>query len=145
MTTDFEPLYAAFFTSITSRVTGLVTTGRRLRMWSELTPIQQPALFMAQTGELPSTVTGLPSKWTLTFDLYLYLNSGPAFDRVPAIELNAFLAQIRAAFAPDNLTRNAFTLGGLVQHCRIAGAIETFDGTLGDQSVAIIPVEILTV
>jgi hypothetical protein len=34
-------------------------------------------------------------------------------------------------------------LGGLVQHCWIAGRITTDEGVLGGQSVAIVPVEIL--
>jgi len=35
------------------------------------------------------------------------------------------------------------TLGGLVHDCRIAGDIETDEGRLGQQAVAIIPIEII--
>jgi hypothetical protein len=35
------------------------------------------------------------------------------------------------------------TLGGLVNYCRIEGDIETDEGLLGEQAVAIIPVSIL--
>ena len=36
------------------------------------------------------------------------------------------------------------TLGGLVHDCRIAGDIETDEGRLGDQAVAIIPIEMMS-
>jgi hypothetical protein len=59
--------------------------------------------------------------------------------------LNPLLDAIAAALAPTgaDLVAGAQTLGGLVKHCWISGAIETDEGALGGQAVAIVPVEIL--
>lgn len=105
-----------------------------------VTDNQQPALFQAQKNELAHRQQGLGTVWTLTVDVYIYTSStGSAF---PSTQLNNIADAIEAALQPDNPVRNTNTLGGLVQHCRIEGAIETDEGTLGDQAVAIIPIVI---
>ena len=62
----------------------------------------------------------------------------------PSSVMNPLLDAVTAALAPDNPINTAQTLGGTVAHCWIEGAIETDEGTLGDQAVAIVPVRILT-
>ena len=59
--------------------------------------------------------------------------------------LNPLLDAVVAALAPGgaDLAVNAQTLGGLVSHCWLAGKIETDEGALGGQAVAILPVEIV--
>ena len=52
-----EPIYAALFARIAGAA-NFVTTARRLRHWSELTPAEQPALFMLQKAEVaPSDIS----------------------------------------------------------------------------------------
>ena len=45
--------------------------------------------------------------------------------------------------AADAALRNVQTLGGLVSDCWISGKIETDEGALGGQAVAIIPIEMI--
>jgi hypothetical protein len=122
--------------------TGAITSSRTLKHWSDVAPVSQPALFQAHkndTAEVP--VRGAPTKWNLRFDIYLYVNTAGK-EMPPSQEMNPLLDAIDAALAPTAGTE-VQTLGGLVHHCWISGSIETDEGTLGDQAVAIIPVDIL--
>lgn len=136
-----ESVYAALF----ARASGageFRTISRRLRHWGDVAPIDQPALFQAQRRETPEQQRGLPAKWRLVADLYIYANSGADPGITPTTELNVLLDAVENAFAPDPVT-GVQTLGGLASHCWISGPIETDEGTLGEQAVAIVPIEIL--
>jgi hypothetical protein len=137
-----ETIYAALFAKV-SAISGLVTASRRLRHWSDVKSSEQPALFQIQKTEDPTQKRGLPTVWNLDADLYLYVHSGKDHSAIPSTQLNRFLDAIEAALAPTDPVTNAQTLGGLVSHCWISGRIETDEGVLGDQAVAIIPVAIL--
>jgi hypothetical protein len=118
----------------------LVTLSRRLRHWSEVAPALQPALYLVQRQEKPRQDKGRPPVWELGLDLYLYVHApDPAAPVAPL--LNRALDAIDAAFAPD--PSGVDTLGGTVSRCWIDQAgIETDEGTLGDQAVAIVPLSI---
>lgn len=134
-----EPIYAALFAKLAT-VPGVVTASRKLKHWADVSPIEQPALFQAQKSEVAARTTGLNPKWTLDVTLYVYVNTSG--DVSPTTTLNDVLDAICAALAPlPGLTQ---TLAGLVHDCRIEGAIETDEGTLGDQAIALIPVRIIT-
>ena len=139
MSTNREPIYSALFARLIA-VPGLVTTSRRLKHWVDVGAQLQPALFQAQRNETAMQVSGLPVKWTFKLDVYLYVRTDGGQSPGPII--NPFLDAIEAALAP-NAVETVQTLGGLVKHCWIDGAIETDEGTLGDQAVAIIPITIL--
>lgn len=137
-----EAIYAALFARL-SAIPGLVTTSRKLRHWTDVPPPEQPALFQAQGNQTAQPQTGLPPKWLLSADVYIYVRTTGA--DAPGPVINPILDAVTDALAPDNPVRNTCTLGGLVEWARIEGAIETDEGTLGDQAVAIIPINILAV
>lgn len=134
-----EPIYAALFKLLA--VPGLVTVSRKLLHWADVPAVQQPALFMAQGVETAMRTTGLPPKWEFAVKLYLYVNTTGAASPAPLV--NVVLDSICAALVP-RLAGATQTLGGLVHDARIEGAIETDEGTLGDQAVCIIPIRIIT-
>ena len=135
-----EPIYAAIFALVASSP-AFITTSRKLRHWSDVGPSEQPALFQAQKRETATQSTGKPTVWHGSLDLYVYVNTAGAVS--PGTVLNPLLDAIDAAFE-RHPARGPQTLGGLVQWCRIEGAIETSEGTLGDIEVAIIPIHFLT-
>lgn len=138
--TPREKLYTALFNTLVA-ATGVTTASRRLQHWSEITPNLMPALFLVQKTETPLHRMGLPPRWTLTADVYVYAcQSDPT--QAPAPLLNGLLDAIETALAPNPIT-NVQTLGGLCSHCAIAGPLVTDEGTLGDVAVAIIPIEIV--
>jgi hypothetical protein len=146
---DREQIYAALW-SLASGAASFATKERRLRHWSQVTPAEQPALFMAEKqGRAAVPVLGAPTVWTLKADLYLYVHSSDPY-LSPATLLNPLIDAVEAALWPTTIGpggRFVQTLGlpGIVQHAQISGDIETDEGVLGDQAIAIIPVEILCV
>ncbi|HTW53153.1 MAG TPA: hypothetical protein VME45_14775 [Stellaceae bacterium] len=140
-----EPIYAALFGLIESAA-DFAAVDRRLRHWSDVAPAEQPAIFMAQKTELAKINTlGAPTVWTLSVDLYIYAHSSDPY-LAPATVLNPLLDAVEAALAPSATTGiQDLGLPAQVQHAYISGKIETDEGVLGDQAVAIVPVEILCV
>ena len=138
-----EPIYAALF-DLAAGAAGFVTAERRLRHWSDVASAEQPALFMTQKSEVASVKTlGAPTVWTLLIELYLYAHSSDPY-LSPATVLNPLVDAVEAALAPAATTGlQDLGLPSMVQHAMIAGKIETEEGVLGDQAIAIIPVEIL--
>jgi len=135
-----EAIYSALFTLV-SAAPGLVTKSRKLLHWNDVPPSQRPALFMAQRRESTMQVTGRPTVWTLHVDLYVYVST--LGNDYPGQALNPILDAI-ATKLDYPYAGQPQTLGGLVQWARIEGSIETDEGTLGNDAVAIIPVSILT-
>ena len=138
-----EPIYAALF-ALALRAAGFVTAERRLRHWSGVSPAEQPALFMSQKAETATVKTlGAPTVWTLLADLYLYVHSSDPYT-APATLLNPLVDAVEAALGPVAATGiQDLGLPHMVSHAYIAGKVESDEGVLGDQAVAIIPVEIL--
>jgi hypothetical protein len=134
-----EPIYAALWGKLQD-LPGIVTSSRRLKHWSDVSKDEQPAIFQAQAGELAVQRRGLPTKWTLSVTVYVYVNAGADPDESPAPALNDLLDALEAALAPD--PGGFQTLDGLVVNCWISGKIETLEGILGGQEVALVPIEI---
>ena len=138
-----EPIYAALFARV-ANAASFVTAARRLRHWSEVSPAEQPALFMRQKGESAGGAErGTPTVWTLTLELYVYAHADDSYV-APATVLNPLVDAVEAALAPVAATGTQdLGLPDTVRHACIAGKIEITEGVLRDQAVAIIPVEIL--
>lgn len=139
MRTPREPIYAALF-ALVSGAASFVTKSRTLKHWNDVKGPEQPAIFQAQKSETVMRETRMPPKWLLRVDLYVYVKTAGAGS--PGEILNPLLDALDAALG-EPFPGQPQTLGGLVEYARIAGAIETSEGTLGDQEVAIVPIEIL--
>ena len=134
-----EAIYSALFEKV-SAAAGFATASRLLQHWGDVAPAQQPALFQTQKGEAVMQQTNRPPIWRYSVDLYVYAYSNnPSVS--PAIQLNGLIDAIETALAPAFPPENQ-TLGGLVTYARISGQIQTDEGVLGQQAVAIIPIEI---
>ena len=77
-----ESIYAALWEKVSTAVAAdFVTIQRRLRHYAEVTPAEQPAIFMAETGGYAGHLAGTrtdyqtnaPVVWTLTADFYIYI------------------------------------------------------------------------
>jgi hypothetical protein len=151
MITARETLYAAIFAKfagITFSSGGKTTfgyTSRRLYHWDDLELADFPAMMQVQTREAVKQTRGLPPKWTLEMDLYIYVRTEAQSDDsvIPSQLLNPILDAIDAALKPDDLKSGVCTLGGLVSHAWIEGSVETSEGNLGDLEVAVVPLSIL--
>jgi|SRR6185437_3978582 len=135
-----EPIYAALF-ALLSGAAGFSTVGRRLQSWED-TPAQ-PALFQIQAGEKASEkFPGAPLRWQLSVRAWIYCQSDASPTSVPSSVLNPLVDAVVAALSPTPAGEKQ-TLGGLVLNAWVDGEIRIFEGVLGQQAVAIIPISIL--
>ena len=140
-----ESVYAALW-SLVAQAGAFATASRRLRHWADVSPAEQPAVFLCEKGsEAKVKALGAPVVWTLHADFYLYAHSSDPYT-APATILNPLLDAVEAALAPSPATGiQDLGMPNVVQHAYISGKIETGEGVLGDQAIAIVPVEILCV
>lgn len=149
-----ETLYSAVF-ALFAGAADFKTTGRRVKTWADVDADRQPALFMAQGNETATRTKGLPTKWQLDAKLYLYCRAenddapiGPVMN--PLVDKITALIETKANPAGEDHPRiklapgetNTLGIAG-VSHCWIEGTIQTDEGALGSQGVAIIPISIL--
>lgn len=116
------------------------TKSRRLKHWSEVDKRVQPALFMAQVGETAQARATMLTQWQFNVDLYIYVFVTDT--QAPAQALNPLLDLVGHAIRPNHEGINNLGLEA-VTHCAIDGKIETDEGTLGNQAIAIVPITIL--
>jgi hypothetical protein len=137
-----EPIYARLF-DIACGCGEFATMSRKLKHWSDVPASQRPALFQTQGNPvaIAPEALGQATRWLLPVKLYIYLSTRGALS--PGEAANPILDALDAAFAPHP-ARGIQTLGGLVQWARIEGPVETSEGTLGDDEVLIVPVNILS-
>jgi hypothetical protein len=139
-----EPIYAALW-SLASGATEFAVADRRLRHWSDVSPAEQPALFMSEKGGLATHKRpGAPTVWTLYADFFVYVHSSDPY-AAPATILNPLIDALELALAPSPVTGLQQLGLPSVQHAWIAGKVETDEGVLGDQAVAVVPIEIVCV
>jgi hypothetical protein len=138
-----EAIYSALW-ALGAGSVRYVSSDRRLRHWADVAPIEQPALFMSEKGGLATVkALGAPVVWTLYADFYLYVHSSDPY-QAPATILNPLLDALEKAISPSPATGiQNLGLPTMVSHAYIAGKVETDEGVLGDQAIAIVPVEIL--
>ena len=124
---------------------GIITTGRRLVQWDEIDPPLQPALFLVQERESFARVvqhSGGPPMKTLTLTAYVYAKQGGLTTNPGDPNLNSVLDAIEAVLFPTNGTKQNLGIPG-VQRVEIAGPLEYDGGVLGNQAIAVIPLEVL--
>ena len=146
MAINREAIYSALW-DLVSGAAQFATADRRLRHWADVSPAEQPALFMSQLtqrGETHQAAFNLPVVWTLDADLFIYVHSTDPY-LTPAILLNPLIDAVELALAPDPTGFQTLGLPEMVRHARMQGEIKTAEGVLGDQEFAIIRIEILCV
>ena len=148
-----EALYSAFFSQAQAAAlaAGVVSTGRRFKLWTDVPPEQQPALFQVQKDEEPYEQRGRPTRWYLKLQLFLYINVGedPVTPQTPV--LNPIIDAIEAAFPINRatgfqqLTAPWESQGGRGAYNVCWEKVEYFEDVLGGttgQAVAVIDVRI---
>ena len=140
-----EAIYGALWV-LGSGAARFASANRRLRHWTDVATAEQPALFMSEKGGHAAIKRlGAPIVWTLYAEFYIYVHSSDPY-LAPGTVLNPLIDALEATLAPTPTTGiQNLGMPEMVQHAYIAGKIETDEGILGDQAIAIVPVEILCV
>ncbi len=113
------------------------TVSDRLRLWGDVAPDQQPAVFLVTHRE-QDDYRGLGLyRRRLELGLWCYSRS----DSAPgAPDLDTMMEAFEAAFnVADNMSTNSNTLGGLVYWCRIEGKTLKDPGDLDNQTLLVVP------
>lgn len=135
-----EPIYKALFDKL-NELPQFVTKSRKLLHWQDVPKHNQPALFTSQDSEHAETTTSEPTVWTLRVDVYVYSWSAGEDAATKLNELiDAVCNKINATHPVTG--RSMLLTQDAAYFCRVSGTIDISEGTLGDQSVAIIPIEI---
>jgi hypothetical protein len=140
-----EQIYTALW-ALGANAARFASANRRLRHWTDVAPAEQPALFMSEKGgQAAIKKLGAPIVWTLYAEFYIYAHTSDPY-LAPATILNPLIDAFEAALAPSP-TSGIQNLGlpQMVQHAYISGKVQTDEGVLGDQAIAIVPVEILCI
>lgn len=137
-----EEIMEALFTLLQT-TSGIVTFGRRLKLWNNVPAEQQPALFLVEHSEARlNSLRGTPGRLQLLAQIFLYVKTTD-MEVIGGTELNNLIDAIEATLAPADPKVNVQTLGGLVDRCWINGTIIKDPGDIDGQALAIIPINIL--
>lgn len=118
------------------------TVTRRLKLFSDVPPSEQPYLCMAEHDEeYGKRAIGQPPILILPVTFVMYLHTVDS--KTPlAPTLNGIMDALDTFFLPDNFS-GRYTIGGLVEHCWIEGKVFKDPGDIDDQGMITVPVRIL--
>ena len=144
MNVSRESVFVALFGLLSQlKNSPFLTVSRRWEPYQNFAPEQQPALFVMQDNQRGEQKAYGLQKWTLKASLWIYCYQGAEDDFVASTTLNNLLDLVEAAIQPAPGFERQM-LGGIVQNCFIDGEIDVVEGVLGQQSVARIPITIIT-
>ncbi len=139
-----EAIYSAVLDKLSS-IADFKIKSRRIKHWSDVAPADFPCFFLNQRFESAEQEKKLPTKWTLSIDLVIYVHSGGDHNVIVSSLINALVDKIELALKPNPLTGyTTLDIPG-VSHCWIGGPIEHDEGVLGDIGVVIVPLDILAI
>ncbi len=146
MNSPRETIYGALFALLQTAVDGLnfKTVSRRVQIWSQIPPEEQPALFMRQVREVAVGQRGTPNKWELFVDVPIYAYAGSGPNDLTAPTLNAAVDRIEKLIPSNGPIVQNLGLKG-VSEVRILGEIMYGEGAISGQGVAVVPLRIIAV
>lgn len=122
-----------------------VTMSRRVVLFSDCPA--QPACYQAEHGDTVAQVTGMPYKTIIEAKWIIYQNVAQDPTQLGAVENNLIIEGCYRALAPlpndPGFPYKRNTLGGLVHHCFISGALFKDPGDLDGQGMMVIPIKLL--
>jgi hypothetical protein len=119
------------------------TVSRRARIWTNVTPAEQPAVFLVKARETLDQTTWEAPRYRLSYLVLCYLRADAAPNLIPEVEINKVLDAVDATLLGTPPGEKQ-TLGGVVENCWIEGDVMIDTGILDQQIVIVIPVSILT-
>lgn len=143
-----ETIYAALFALVDqAQLNGArawVTSSRKWQSWTDVSPSNQPALFVRQgiQDADQNTDYGL-TRWKLRASLWIYCQHPPDGSN-PSTLINNLLTAVKTVLQPVPADKQ--TLGGLVNNCYIEGRVLIDEGLAPQdtQCIVVIPISIIT-
>jgi hypothetical protein len=145
-----DPIYAAIVTQLSALIAApynlVQVVSRGFLVWDQAS--LQPAIYIVPVTEAGEYKRGLPTKWKLTIDLYVYVKWVDSVNQgVTALaQIMDAIDYILSPTGPNGVKMdNGYvnTLGGLVVYCALQGAADISGGFLNQsQTIARMPVEV---
>lgn len=130
-----------FTSPLSSGATQFVSISRRLKLWTDVSRDQRPALFMTCHGESPTyRAENVPAYNKLSVRLFVYLDASDE-NTIGDTDISIILDSIDAALSPGPGEQRQ-TLGNLVSHCRVDGEILRDPGDIDGDGMIIIPISV---
>ncbi len=136
-----EQIMQALF-ALVSGSSSYVTASRRLRLWTDVSSGEKPAIFQYERDDMYANGKNYLPIVEMSVDLFVYIDAGKDQSIAPITVLNPLIDAIDAALKPSPVT-NKQTLGGLVSHCYIDGKVMKDPGDIDGDGIALIPIKIL--
>jgi hypothetical protein len=143
MAFDREAVFQALYTKLSGALAP-VSVSRRVKMWTDVAPSEQPAVFIDQGDQEGEWNANRALKWKVKASIYVYVNDTSEVGPAPA--MNDLVTKIDRALEAtpfEGGVHGGTTLGGIVFAARVVGVTDS-GGALGDQGVAVIDVEVIT-
>ncbi len=115
--------------------TGFGTISRRVIPWTDNPP--QPCLFLINESDDYQVRTQQPPIRTMKIEVMIYTDVGRDKSMAAGVTLNNFADALDAAIPYSDSQWGRNTLGGIVQDCRINGAMEYYPGDLASQAIGV--------
>jgi hypothetical protein len=115
------------------------SVNKKLKLWADVPPDQQPAAFLVTHKEIDDYVGLGLSRRRLELMIMCYSRSD---NSIGQDDLDIMMDSFETSFgqnAVDNFSTNQNTLGGLVYWCRIEGKVFKDPGDIDNQTLLFIP------
>lgn len=152
MSADFEKVSVALLARFKARLGGRIKEySRRSETFDQVSSEMQPALVQMLLRASADSAPGTPTTWTLYYVVVLLARAATDdHDKTSETELNALVGMVEDALKRQDgespfMDPEHTTLGGLVTHCFINGVVDYVQGEAGEQSFAMLPIEVLVV
>jgi len=137
-----EQIMQALF-ALVSGSSSFVTASRRLKLWTDVSEAEKPAIFQYERDDVYSNGKQYLPIVEMNVELYVYTAPGMDSGVTPISILNPLIDAIDAALRPGPASNGRQTLGGLVSHCYIDGKVMKDPGDIDGDGIAVIPIKIL--
>ena len=128
--------------ALVSSSSSFVTASRRLKLWTDLSAAEKPAIFQYERDDTYSNGKQYLPIVEMNVELYVYTAPGMDSGITPVSIMNPLLDAIDAALATGRVNGKQ-TLGGLVSHVWIDGKVMKDPGDIDGDGLAMIPIKIL--
>ena len=136
-----ETAYVALFAKLQTLSGSFALISRRLQLLEAVDKPKLPALFMTVGKQTVVPRPGVPPRRTLGAEVFIYAAS-PDDKVASGILLNTLIDTVEACLAPLPYQVQQ-TLGGVVAHAWIEGAIDVYEAVKTQRAAALIPVTML--
>jgi hypothetical protein len=138
-----EEVSVEFLNYLTAKLSSdFNTISRVIKTPTDYSDGERPALFLIEVAHVVEWQTELHKKQTLGYVIELHSQANNS-DDIPARIQNLLIQKVIDVIVPQNVRSTHLTLGNKVKWVKIVGEIMKMGGHAQQQTISVIPIEIL--